>query len=153
MTVHQFSLKTIDGTDTPLSTYEGKVLLLVNVASACGFTPQYVGLEALHKKYADKGLVVMGIPCNDFGAQEPGTEEEIKSFCETKYSVSFPMMSKVGVQRSPHALYAYLQKEKGRVEWNFTKFLIGRDGSVIERFPSDVKPESEELAAAIEAAL
>lgn len=153
MNVHEFSLQSIDGTETPLSEFDGKVLLLVNVASACGFTPQYAGLQALHEKYVDKGVVVMGIPCNDFGGQEPGTEEEIKTFCEGRYQVTFPLFSKVGVKEKPHPLYQYLQEQKGPVEWNFTKFLVGRDGSVIEKFPSNVKPESAELSSAIEQAL
>lgn len=153
MSVHPFSLATIDGKPAPLSDFEGKVLLLVNVASACGYTPQYTGLQTLHEKYASKGLVVMGIPCNDFGAQEPGSEEEIQTFCTTKYSVTFPLFSKVGVKKDPHPLYAYLQAEKGDVEWNFTKFLIGRDGKVLEKFSSAVKPESRELISAIEGAL
>ncbi len=153
MSVHEFTLRTIDGTDTPLSTFEGKVLLLVNVASACGFTPQYAGLQALHEKYAAQGVTVLGIPCNDFGGQEPGSNEDIKTFCEGRYQVTFPLFSKVGITNDPHPLYAYLQKEKGPVAWNFTKFLVGRDGSVIEKFASDVKPESPRLTSALEAAL
>lgn len=153
MSVYPFSLTTIDGKPAPLSAFEGKVLLLVNVASACGYTPQYAGLQTLHEKYASKGLVVLGLPCNDFGAQEPGSEEEIQTFCTTNYSVTFPLFSKVGVKKNPHPLYAYLQGEKGAVEWNFTKFLIGRDGKVLEKFSSAVKPESKELISAIEGAL
>lgn len=153
MSIYQFSLTTIDGNAAPMSNFEGKVLLLVNVASECGFTSQYAGLQALHEKYSGKGLVVMGIPSNDFGGQEPGSEAEIQKFCSTKYSVSFPLFSKVGVKENPHPLYASLQSEKGPVEWNFTKFLIGRSGEVIEKFPSDVEPESKELTSAIEGAL
>lgn len=153
MTVHSFALTTIDGKPAALSVFQGKVLLLVNVASACGYTPQYTGLEALHQKYGGRGLVVMGIPCNDFGSQEPGSEKEIQTFCTTNYSVTFPMFSKVGVKAQPHPLYAYLQKEKGAVEWNFTKFLIGRDGEILQKFSSSVAPESQELVSAIESAL
>lgn len=153
MSVHSFSLTTIDGKPAPLSDFEGKVLLLVNVASACGYTPQYTGLEALHKKYGAQGLAVMGIPCNDFGGQEPGSEEEIQIFCTTKYSVTFPLFSKVGVKNQPHPLYAYLQQEKGPVEWNFTKFLIGRQGEILEKYSSAVTPESPELTSAIDKAL
>lgn len=153
MSIYQFYLTTIDGNSAPLSDFSGKVLLLVNVASECGFTSQYAGLQALHEKYVDKGLVVMGIPSNDFGGQEPGSEEEIKEFCSSKYSVTFPLFSKVGVKQSPHPLYTYLQSIKGAVEWNFTKFLIGREGEVIEKFPSAVKPDDKELTSAIEGAL
>lgn len=153
MSIYQFSLTTIDGKPAPLSDFDGKVLLLVNVASECGFTSQYTGLQALHQKYADSGLVVMGIPSNDFGGQEPGSEAEIEEFCSSKYAVTFPLFSKVGVKENPHPLYAYLQGTKGAVEWNFTKFLIGREGEVIEKFPSAVKPDSKELTSAIEEAL
>jgi glutathione peroxidase len=153
MSVYGFSLTTIEGVAAPLSKFEGKVLLVVNVASACGFTRQYSGLEALHEKYAERGLVVMGVPSNDFGAQEPGSEAEIQEFCTTKYAVTFPLFSKTGVKKKTHPLYGFLQSEKGAVEWNFTKFLIGRDGEVIDKFESDVKPESKQLIQAIEAAL
>jgi glutathione peroxidase len=159
-TLHDFSLKSIDGKDTPLSTMEGKAVLVVNVASRCGFTPQYTGLERLYEKYRDRGLVVIGVPCNQFGGQEPGTEQEIKAFCETNYSVTFPLFSKVDVNGgSRHPLYAWLTaastspKGPGDVTWNFEKFLVGKDGAVRGRYASNVKPESTELTTAIEAAL
>lgn len=153
MSIFEFALTTIDGKPAPLSDFKGKVLLLVNVASACGFTPQYSGLQTLHEKYADQGLVVLGIPSNDFGGQEPGSEAEIQDFCTTNYAVTFPLFSKVGVKEDADPLYAWLKSEKGAVEWNFTKFLVGRDGEVIEKFPSSTKPESGELTQAIEKAL
>jgi glutathione peroxidase len=151
-------LKDIDGHDTSLKAYEGKVVLLVNVASKCGFTPQYKGLEAIYEKYKDKGFVIVGVPSNDFGSQEPGTAPEIKSFCSDTYNVTFPLMEKVHV-RGPqkHPLYVALTgkdaKLPGDVKWNFNKFLIGRDGQVIQRYESKVTPESPELTGAIEAAL
>lgn len=152
--VHEFSLPSIDGKTAPLSAYKGKVALLVNVASKCGYTPQYTGLEALYQKYKDRGLVVIGFPANNFGAQEPGTNEEIKTFCSTKYNVTFPMYAKVSVKGDDKTpLYGYLTETGGDVKWNFTKFLVGKDGKVIARFESGVKPESPELAAAIEKAL
>jgi glutathione peroxidase len=152
--VHEFTLSTIDGSAAPLSAYKGKVLLLVNVASKCGYTPQYAGLQSLYEKYRDRGLVVIGIPANNFGGQEPGTNEEIKTFCTRNYNVSFPMMSKVSVKGSDMApLYGYLTQTGGDVKWNFTKFLVGKDGRVIERFESKVKPDSAELTAAVEKAL
>ena len=146
-------LKDIDGKDTSLKAYAGKAVLIVNVASQCGYTPQYAGLEALYKKYKDQGLVVLGFPCNDFGGQEPGTAEEIKSFCSTNYSVSFPIFSKVVIKGgSPHPLYAELLKT-GDVGWNFTKFLVGRDGKVISKYDSGVEPDAAELTTAIDKAL
>ncbi len=153
--IHEFTPKSIDGKAAPLSAYKGKVALLVNVASQCGYTPQYAGLESLYKQYKDRGLVVLGFPANDFGAQEPGTNEEIKTFCERKYSVTFPMFSKVVVKGDGKVpLYGYLTSAKGgEVKWNFTKFLVGKDGKVIERFEPSVKPDSPELAAAVEKAL
>lgn len=159
-TLHDFSLKNIDGKETPLSTLEGKAVLVVNVASRCGFTPQYTGLEKLYASYRDRGLVVVGVPCNQFGGQEPGTEEEIKTFCETNYSVTFPLFAKVDVNgASRHPLYAWLTSEStspkgaGDVTWNFEKFLVGKDGRVRGRYASKVKPESTELTSAIESAL
>ncbi len=147
-------LKDIDGKDTALKDYSGKVRLIVNVASQCGYTPQYAGLETLYKKYKDQGLVIMGFPCNDFGGQEPGTADEIKSFCSTNYSVSFPIFAKVAIKgASPHPLYAALTEKEGKVGWNFTKFLVGRDGGIIAKFDSGVEPDSAELTSAIEKAL
>jgi glutathione peroxidase len=159
-TLHDFSLKNIDGKETPLSTLEGKAVLVVNVASRCGFTPQYTGLEKIYESYRDRGLVVIGVPCNQFGGQEPGTEEEIKTFCETNYSVTFPLFAKVDVNGTTrHPLYAWLTSEStspksaGDVTWNFEKFLVGKDGRVLGRYASNVKPESTELTSAIESAL
>lgn len=156
--LQEIPLKDIDGKDTSLKAYEGKVVLLVNVASRCGYTPQYQGLEALYRKYQDQGLVVLGVPCNDFGGQEPGTAEEIKEFCSTKYDVTFPLLAKVHVKGAEqHPLYAGLTgqdaKFPGEVKWNFGKFLIGRDGTVAARYDSGVAPDSKELTAAVEAAL
>lgn len=153
--VHEFTMKSIDGQDTPLASMKGKVVLFVNVASQCGYTPQYAGLEALYRKYKDKGLVLVGVPANNFGGQEPGADAEIKDFCKRKYDVTFPMMSKVSVKGGDITpLYAYLTTAKGGdVKWNFTKFLVGKDGKVISRFESGVKPDSAEISAAIESAL
>jgi glutathione peroxidase len=151
-------LKDIDGKETSLKAYAGKAILVVNVASKCGFTPQYTGLEALWKKYQAAGLVVLGFPSNDFGGQEPGTNAEIKAFCTSKFEVSFPMMDKVKVTGAEqHPLYAALTGSTspvpGPVKWNFGKFLIGRDGKILARFDSKVTPDSAELAKAIDAAL
>jgi glutathione peroxidase len=156
--LQEIPLKDIDGKATSLKAFDGKVVLLVNVASRCGYTKQYTGLEALYKKYQDKGLVIVGVPSNDFGGQEPGTAEEIKEFCSTTYKVTFPLMEKVHVKGSEqHALYTALTgpsaKFPGDVKWNFGKFLIGRNGAVVERFDSGVAPESKEMIAAVEAAL
>ena len=139
-TVYDFTLPSIDGEKTPLSTYKGKVILMVNVASRCGYTPQYTGLQALYEKYKDKGLVILGFPANNFGSQEPGTKEEIKTFCSTKYNVTFPMSSKVSVKgNGTTPLYQYLTRDAnpavaGDVKWNFTKFLVDKNGKVVERF-------------------
>lgn len=159
-TVHDFTLNSIEGQATPLASFKGKVVLLVNVASRCGYTPQYTGLEALYEKYKDRGLVIVGIPANNFGAQEPGTNQEIKTFCTSKYHVTFPMMAKVSVKGDDIApLYAFLTdktanpKTGGEIGWNFTKFLIGPDGKVIARFDSEVEPDSKGLISAIENAL
>lgn len=151
-------LKDIDGKDTSLKAYSGKVLLIVNVASKCGNTPQYRDLEALYQKYKDQGLVVMGFPCNDFGGQEPGTNAEVKTFCTAKYNVTFPMFDKVKVRSEPkHPLYEALTGKKGAfpgdVKWNFGKFLIGRDGKPLMRIEPAVKVDSPKVTAAIEKAL
>jgi glutathione peroxidase len=151
-------LKDIDGKETSLKAYSGKVLLVVNVASKCGNTPQYKDLEAVYEKYKDRGLVVMGFPCNDFGGQEPGTNEEVKTFCTTKYNVSFPMFDKVQVKGEPkHPLYEALTGKKGSfpgdVKWNFGKFLIGRDGKPIMRIEPKTKVDDPNVVAAIEQAL
>jgi len=158
--VYDFTLNSIDGQPTPLSNFKGKVMLLVNVASRCGFTPQYSGLESLYEKYKDRGFVIVGIPANNFGGQEPGTNQEIKSFCTAKYHVSFPMMAKVSVKGSDITpLYAFLTDKNlhpetgGDIGWNFTKFLVGPDGKVIARFDSKVEPESPEVTSAVEKSL
>jgi glutathione peroxidase len=158
--VLNFTMKSLDGKDLDLSRYQGKVLLIVNVASECGYTPQYQGLQALHEKYAKDGLVVLGVPANDFGSQEPGSNQEIATFCEKNYGVRFAMLSKV-VVKGPNKvpLYKYLTdkqtdpKFSGEVKWNFTKFLIGRKGDIVARFEPDAEPESTEVARAIEAEL
>lgn len=151
---HEFTMNAIDGKPVALKSFAGKAVLFVNVASRCGYTPQYKGLEALYRKYKDQGLVVVGVPSNNFGAQEPGTDEEIASFCKRNYDVSFPMMSKVDVKGpSMTPLYSYLTKTGGDVKWNFTKFLVGKDGKVIERFEPGVDPMDAKLTAAIEKAL
>ena len=151
-------VKDIDGHGTTLGALKPKAVLIVNVASACGYTRQYAGLQALHKAYQDKGLVVAGFPCNDFGGQEPGTETEIRKFCSTRFNVTFPLFAKVSVQGAgAHPLFVALTgKEAGRpgpVTWNFNKFLVSRDGKLLARFESDVAPDSAELKAAIEQAL
>ncbi len=155
---YAISLKTIDGESTNLAPYKGRVLLVVNVASKCGFTPQYKELEAVYRKHRDAGLVVLGFPCNQFGQQEPGTNAEIKEFCSLNFDVSFPLFDKIDVNgEHRHPLYTFLAGEgspfPGKIEWNFTKFLIGRDGRILARFSSKVKPDSPELLAAIQAAL
>jgi glutathione peroxidase len=153
--VHEFTLNNIDGKPVPLAEFKGKVVLIVNVASKCGFTPQYTGLETLYEKYKDQGFVIVGVPANNFGSQEPGTNDEIKTFCTRKYNVSFPMMSKLSVKGDDITpLYKYLTATKGGdVKWNFTKFLIGKNGQIVERFESAVKPDAPELTAAVESAL
>ncbi|MFA6961863.1 MAG: glutathione peroxidase [Opitutaceae bacterium] len=156
--VFDITVKDIKGADTSLATYRGKVLLIVNVASKCGYTKQYTGLEALYAKYKDQGLVVLGFPCNQFGGQEPGTEEEIATFCSAKFDVKFPLFSKIEVNGSgSHPLYTLLSGEgakfPGKIGWNFNKFLIGRDGQIIARYESKVTPESDELTKAVESAL
>jgi glutathione peroxidase len=158
--VYDFTLNSIDGAPTPLSSFKGKVVLLVNVASKCGYTPQYAGLEKLYETYKDKGFVIVGVPANNFGAQEPGSNEEIKTFCSRTYNVNFPMMSKVSVKGSDKTpLYQYLTdsssnpKTGGEIKWNFTKFLIDKNGNIAARFESAVTPESPEFVKAIEQAL
>jgi glutathione peroxidase len=155
-----FTLNSIDGQPAPLAQYKGKVLLIVNVASQCGYTPQYAGLEALYEKYKDRGFVVLGFPANNFKSQEPGSNEEIKAFCTRKYNVTFPMYSKISVSGEDKApLYQFLTDKQanpstgGEIKWNFTKFLVGRDGSVIQRFEPAVTPQADEVLAAIEKAL
>ncbi len=158
--VYEFTMNSIDGQPMPLQKFEGKVMLIVNVASKCGFTPQYEGLEAVYEKYKDQGFVIVGFPANNFGAQEPGTNEEIKTFCSRTYSVKFPLYSKISVKGDDKApLYQFLTdttanpKTGGEIKWNFTKFLVDRNGKVIARFESPVKPDSPEVTAAIEKAL
>ena len=153
--VHEFTLPSIDGAAAPLAAYKGKVVLIVNVASQCGYTPQYAGLEKLYEKYKDRGLVVLGFPANNFGAQEPGTNAEIKTFCSRNYHVTFPMYSKISVAGTDKApLYKFLTGANGgEIKWNFTKFLVDGNGKVIARFESEVEPDSTELAGAVEKAL
>jgi glutathione peroxidase len=156
--IYDIPVKDIDGKTTSLAPYKGKVLLVVNVASKCGYTPQYEGLEAIQKKYQSKGFEVLGFPCNQFGSQEPGTNEEIKQFCSSKYNVTFPLFDKIEVNGpGRHPLYSTLAGKEspypGDIKWNFNKFLIGRDGKIIKRFDSKAKPESAEVTEAIEAAL
>src|SRR5271154_6312149 len=158
--VLDFTLNSIDGKAAPLSEYHGKVVLIVNVASRCGYTPQYTGLEKIYEKYKDRGFVILGFPANNFGGQEPGTNEEIKTFCSSKYQVTFPMYSKVSVKGADATpLYQFLTDKKsnpatgGEIEWNFTKFLVDRNGKVIARFEPAITPESADVTGAIEKAL
>nr|WP_303652727.1 glutathione peroxidase [Paludisphaera mucosa] len=158
--VLDFHVKDIDGADVALSKYQGKVLLLVNTASQCGLTPQYKGLEEVYKKYKDQGLEVLAFPANEFGKQEPGTDDEIKQFCSTKYNVTFPLFSKIVVKgQGIHPLYQYLTNEStnpsyaGPIGWNFAKFLVNRKGEVVARFDPKTTPESPEVQAALEKAL
>jgi glutathione peroxidase len=147
-TIYNYSAKSIDGKEINLGDYKGKVVLIVNVASKCGFTKQYKGLEELYEKFKGKGLVILGFPCNQFGSQEPGTEDEIKTFCSTNYGVSFPMFAKIDVNgENAHPLYKFLTKEKSglitdSIKWNFTKFLVDKDGKVVDRFAPTTTPES-----------
>ena len=155
--IYDFSAKSLAGEETPLKQFEGKVLLVVNTASACGFTPQYKGLEALQQKYAERGFSVLGFPCTQFGRQEPGTAVEIEEFCATNYAVSFPMFDKIEVNgSSAHPLYQYLRREKSgllgsAIKWNFTKFLVDRSGKVVGRYAPTTTPE--QLTRDIEALL
>src|SRR6185295_5759777 len=148
-TIYDFEARQIDGKAVPLKKYQGKVLLIVNTASACGFTPQFGGLEELHEQFGKKGLVVLGFPCNQFGAQDPGSNDEIASFCQVNYGVTFPMMSKVDVNGpAAHPLFQWLTAEAPGllgstvIKWNFTKFLVGKDGAVIKRYAPQDSPES-----------
>jgi glutathione peroxidase len=153
-TIYEQTLNDIDGKQVALSTYKGKVLLFVNVASKCGYTPQYKDLEALWEKYQGKDFVLLGVPSNDFGAQEPGTEAEIKEFCSLKYNVSFPMLSKLKVKGTEqHPLYAALSEKAGEPKWNFHKYLVGKNGEVIGGYKSSVAPLSTELTGNIDRAL
>ena len=158
--IYDFTMNSIEGQPVSLKSYKGKVVLLVNVASKCGFTPQYAGLESLYEKYKDRGFVIIGVPANNFMQQEPGTNEEIKTFCSRKYNVTFPMMSKVSVlgdDKTP--LYRYLTDKNsdpkfgGDIKWNFTKFLFDRNGNPVARFEPAVTPDSPEVQAAVESAL
>ena len=156
--IYDIKVKDIDGKDTSLKAYKGKVLLVVNVASKCGLTPQYKSLEAIHEKYKDKGFTTLGFPCNQFLGQEPGTNDEIKQFCSSKYGVTFPLFDKIDVNGAKrHPLYVALAGEKspfpGDIKWNFGKFLISRDGKILKRFDPRTTPDSKDVTEAIEAAL
>ncbi len=156
-TLHDFSATGIDGQEVALSSYDGKVVLVVNVASQCGLTPQYSGLQALYDDYQDRGFVVLGFPCDQFGHQEPGTEDEIATFCESRFGVTFPMFAKIDVNGSDaHPVFQWLKEERsgllgGAIKWNFTKFLVGRDGEVIDRYAPTTEPKK--IAEDIEKAL
>jgi glutathione peroxidase len=159
-TAHEFEVKTIDGQPKKLADYRGKVLLVVNVASRCGLTPQYTGLEKLYRDKHEAGLEILGFPCNQFGAQEPGTEAEIQTFCSTKYDVTFPLFAKIDVNGATKApLYAWMESEAtkpegpGDVKWNFGKFLVAKDGTLLARFSPPTTPDDAALVAAIDAAL
>jgi glutathione peroxidase len=159
-TIHDFTMKTIDGTAIPLATYKGKVLLVVNVASQCGNTPQYKGLETLYRKYKEKGFAILGFPANNFGQQEPGSNEEIRAFCQTTYDVTFDMFSKISVKGSDQdPLYRFITSPEtnpefsGDVRWNFQKYLVDRNGAIIGKFLPKVDPLSDELTSAVEKAL
>jgi len=154
--IYDFTLPSIDGKAMPLSEFKGKVMMVVNVASRCGYTPQYTALESIYEKYKGQGFVILGFPANNFGQQEPGTNEEIKTFCSRNYNVTFPMYGKVSVKGEDETpLYAYLTKDAnpsvaGDIKWNFTKFLVDRNGHVVQRFESKVTPDSPEVVTAIE---
>jgi glutathione peroxidase len=159
-TLHDFRARDIDGNERSLADFSGQVCLVVNVASQCGLTPHYAGLQKLHERYGERGLAVLGFPCNQFGSQEPGTEKEIRTFCETRFGVSFPMFAKIDVNGpGRHPLYAHLTAAKtqpdgpGDIKWNFAKFLVGRDGAVIARFGPQVEPTDPALVKALEQAL
>jgi glutathione peroxidase len=154
MSLYDLTVNTLAGKPQPLSLYKGKVSLVVNTASECGFTPQYAGLEKLFEQYQGKGMVILGFPSNDFGGQEPGTAEQIHAFCQKNYGVTFPMFEKVhtkGAEQAP--VYKFVTAKSGEPKWNFTKYLVGKDGQVKKMFPSNVTPESKELHDAIDAAL
>ena len=158
--IYDFTMKSIDGEPVSLKSYSGKVVLVVNVASKCGFTPQYASLEKLYEKYKDRGFVIVGVPANNFAQQEPGTNEEIKTFCSRKYNVTFPMMSKVSVKGDDKdPLYQFLTdsgqnpKFGGDIKWNFTKFLVDRNGNIVARFEPATTPDSAEVTSAIESTL
>lgn len=156
--IYDLKLKDIDGKPTSLSAYKGKVLLIVNVASKCGYTKQYAALEATYQKFKDQGFVVLGFPCNQFGGQEPGSNEEIKQFCSSKFNVTFPLFDKIDVNgEKRHALYTELAGKDspfpGDIKWNFNKFLIGKDGKILNRFESKITPDSPTVTEAIETAL
>jgi glutathione peroxidase len=157
--IYDFTLPSIDGKPMPLADYKGKVILVVNVASRCGFTPQYAALESIYEKYKDQGFVILGFPANNFGGQEPGTNAEIKTFCSAKYNVTFPLYAKVSVKGEDQTpLYKYLTTTAnpsltGDIKWNFTKFLVDRNGNVVQRFEPQTTPDSPEVVAAIEKAL
>ncbi len=160
MTFYDFTATTIDGKEQSLGAYAGKTVLVVNVASQCGLTPHYAGLQELYESYRERGLVVLGFPCNQFGSQEPGSEGEIKTFCETRFGVTFPMFAKIDVNGpSRHPLYAFLTEQPtqpdgpGDIQWNFAKFLIDRTGKVAARFAPPTKPVSDEIVSAIEKSL
>jgi glutathione peroxidase len=158
--VHDFTVKTIRGESKKLADYKGKVLLIVNVASECGYTPQYEGLEKLYEQYKDKGFAVLGFPANDFGAQEPGSNEQIETFCTSKFGVKFPMFSKVSVKgEGMEPLFDYLQSKDtnpgfgGPIKWNFNKFLIGKNGEILGRFEHKIEPNNPDVKAAIDKAI
>ena len=158
--IYDFTMKDIDGKDVKLDAYRGQAVLIVNVASRCGYTPQYQGLEAIYKKYKDKGFVILGFPANNFGAQEPGTEKEIKTFCSLTYGVTFPMFAKISVKGADkHPFYGFLTSKEtnpefsGDIGWNFAKFLVGKDGKIVARFASGDEPESDTVTGAIEKAV
>ncbi|HET7624482.1 MAG TPA: glutathione peroxidase [Verrucomicrobiae bacterium] len=156
--IYEIPVKDINGKETSLDAYKGKVMLIVNVASKCGFTPQYTALESVYEKYKDKGFVILGFPCNQFGGQEPGTDAQIKEFCSSKYNVTFPLFDKIEVNgKNRHPLYTRLAGDTspypGNIKWNFTKFLVGRDGKILERFESKIVPDSPQVIQAIQSAL
>ncbi|GAA2023430.1 glutathione peroxidase [Catenulispora yoronensis] len=160
MSLYDIPINTLDGKPASLNDYAGKAVLLVNVASRCGLTPQYEGLERIHERYAERGFTVVGVPCNQFGAQEPGTSDEIQEFCSATYGVTFPLLEKIEVNgENRHPLYQELTKttdaegNAGDITWNFEKFLIGADGTVLKRFRPRTEPEASEVVEAIEAAL
>lgn len=160
MSVLGYKMKGIDGKDVDLNQFKGKVVLFVNVASKCGYTPQYKGMQAIYEKYKDQGFVIIGVPANEFGKQEPGTDDEIAQFCSSKYNVTFPLLSKVVVKGAGQVpLYKHLTSQEtnpkfgGEIKWNFTKFLVSRDGEIVNRFEPKVNPEGPEMTKAIETEL